>query len=114
MNVPQIVFSILFLFLSIGFFVLSVFQFRGRGFLFNNAYILASHKEREKMDSNKESKRPHYRQSGFVFLLLGISFLLLAAYMAVHWKWLLAAYWATVMVTVLYAAASSIKNEIHK
>ncbi len=45
--------------------VISFFQFRNKGFLFNNSYIYASKQERETMD-----KKPHYRQSGIVFAFL--------------------------------------------
>ena len=45
--------------------VISFFQFRNKGFLFNNSYIYASKQERETMD-----KKPHYRPSGIVFALL--------------------------------------------
>ena len=51
--------------------VLSIRSFRNRGFLLNNAYIYASAKERETMD-----KKPHYRQSAVVFLLLSIVFII--------------------------------------
>ena len=44
-------------------------SFQNRGYLFNNAYIYASEEERKTMD-----KRPYYRQSGVVFLLLGLLF----------------------------------------
>lgn len=40
---------------------ISVVQFKGKGFLFNNAYILKSKQERRKMN-----KKPHYKQSGIV------------------------------------------------
>lgn len=43
-------------------FVLSYFQFKEKGFLFNNAYIYASKQERDTMD-----KKLHYKQSGLVF-----------------------------------------------
>lgn len=52
-------------------FVMSIRSFMEKGFLFNNAYIYASKKEREDID-----KKPHYRQSGIVFLCLGLIFLL--------------------------------------
>ena len=52
-------------------FVFSYLQFNEKGFLFNNAYIYASKQERKNMD-----KKPHYKQSGIVFLLIGIIFLI--------------------------------------
>ena len=62
--------SILFA-VSIFLFFMSVRSFMEKGFLFNNAYIYASKQERAKMN-----KKPHYRQSAIVFLLLGLIFLL--------------------------------------
>ena len=49
---------------------ISVRQFMEKGFLFNNAYIWASKKERERPD-----KKPYYRQSAIVFCLLSAVFL---------------------------------------
>lgn len=66
-----IIACILFL-ISSGVFVMSILSFMQKGFLLNNAYIYASKEERKKLD-----KKPHYRQSAIVFLLLGIVFLLL-------------------------------------
>lgn len=114
MNTQQTAGIIVSLLISIGAFILSYFQFKEKGFLLNNAYIWASREERKKMDHNKERKWPHYRQSGFVFMFLGISFLLFAAYMAVGWTWLLADFWASVILTVVYAAVSSVRMEQHK
>ena len=54
--------------------VISFFQFRNKGFLFNNSYIYASKQERETMD-----KKPHYRQSGIVFAFLSSIHLCMAA-----------------------------------
>ena len=50
-------------------YVFSYLQFNEKGFLFNNAYIYASKQERKVMD-----KKPHYKQSGIVFLMIGIAF----------------------------------------
>ena len=71
-------------------FVLSFRSFREKGFLLNNAWIYASKKERESMD-----KKPYYRQSALVFLLIGLIFLLNG--LAI----LLAAYDLTYIVTAL-------------
>lgn len=45
--------------------IIIFFQFRKKGFLFNNAYIYASKQERETID-----KKPHYRQSSVVFAFI--------------------------------------------
>ena len=95
-------------------FVLSFLQFREKGFLLNNAYIWASKKERKKMNANKETKRPHYRQSGYTFLLLGISFVTNALYCFLNLRWLLILFWLLIAVTLIYAVISSIKMELHK
>ena len=42
--------------------IISIRQFQEKGFLFNNAWLWASEKERRTMD-----KKPHYHQSGVVF-----------------------------------------------
>ena len=55
-------------------FIFSYLQFNEKGFLFNNAYIYASKEERKVMD-----KKPHYKQSGIVFLMIGIIFTINAA-----------------------------------
>ncbi|MCQ2478746.1 MAG: DUF3784 domain-containing protein [Clostridia bacterium] len=54
--------------LALDCFIISIMQFLNKGFLFNNSYIHASKSEREKMD-----KKPYNKQSGIVFLLLGIT-----------------------------------------
>ncbi len=48
-----------------------------KGFLFNNAYIYATEEERKTMD-----KKPYYRQTGIVFLLLGGAFLVIGLSLA--------------------------------
>ena len=62
----------------------SYLQFNEKGFLFNNAYIYASKQEREVMD-----KKPHYRQSGIVFLMVGIIFALINSVSAMGLVWIL-------------------------
>ena len=97
--------SILFA-ISIFAFVMSVRSFMEKGFLFNNAYIYASKQEREKMN-----KKPHYRQSAIVFLLLGLIFLLnaLATLLKVNWIFYIVV--AVIIITIIYAIVSSITIE---
>ena len=111
MNVATGVFCLI---LAIVILLISVLQFQEKGFLLNNAYILASKKKREKIDANKEMKHPHYRQSGYTFLLLGISFVFLALYCFLNLRWLLILFWILIAVTLIYAVISSIKMELHK
>ena len=100
-----IIASILFV-VSIFLFLMSVRSFMEKGFLFNNAYIYASKQEREKMN-----KKPHYRQSAIVFLLLGIVFLLLALAVLLEAYWISFVGVAVVIITLIYAIVSSITIE---
>ena len=93
---------------------LSYFQFQERGFLFNNAYIWASKKERENMDRTKELKSPHYRQSATVFLLFGIAFIFDSLYIFLDQKWMNIIFWILMCITLIYAVVSSIKMALHK
>lgn len=77
-----------------------------KGFLFNNAYIYASKQEREKMN-----KKPYYRQSAIVFMLLGLIFLLNAIAVLLELNWLFYIVAAVLIVTLVYAVVSSIINE---
>ena len=97
-----IIASILFA-VSVFLFFMSVRSFMEKGFLFNNAYIYASKQEREKMN-----KKPYYRQSAIVFLLLGLVFLLnaLAVLLKVNWIFYIGV--AVVAITLIYAIVSSI------
>lgn len=89
--------------------VISIRQFREKGFLFNNAYLYASKQERESMD-----KKPHYRQSGIVFAFLTSIFLCLAVEIILETGWLFYIMWILVAVLILYAIVSSIKSETKK
>ena len=94
------------LLLSLATFIISGFHFKEKGFLFFNAYLYATTKERGAMN-----KKPYYRQSAIVFLLLGIIFLLNAFDMVVEVGWLS---YVSVLVTgifIVYAIASSINLE---
>ena len=97
--------SILFA-VSVFLFFMSGRSFMEKGFLFNNAYIYASKQEREKMN-----KKPHYRQSAIVFLLLGLSFLLNAISVLLKVNWVFYIGIAVVILTLVYAIVSSITIE---
>ena len=92
--------------LSVFLFFMSVRSFMEKGFLFNNAYIYASKQEREKMN-----KKPYYRQSAIVFLLLGIVFLLIALAVLLEAYWISFVGVAVVIITLIYAIVSSITIE---
>ncbi len=80
--------------------VISIFQFMEKGFLFNNAYILASKSQRERMD-----KKPHYRQSAIAFLGLSLIFITIGLSFII--KEAFALTYAFTTFTVIYAVVSS-------
>ena len=83
--------------------VISFFQFREKGFLFNNAYIYASKQERETMD-----KKPHYRQSGIVFAFLSSIFLCIGVECVLETGWLWWVEGALCITVLAYAIISSV------
>lgn len=95
--------GILFLISALAFFM-SVRSFMEKGFLFNNAYIWATKQEREKLN-----KKPHYRQSAVVFLLLGLVFLLNGFNLLFKTNWVFYIVLAVIVIAIVYAVASSIK-----
>ena len=90
-------------------FVFSCLQFNEKGFLFNNEYIYASEKERKTMD-----KKPFYRQSAIVFVLIGIIFLINAIEMLLQTGWLFYVVIGIVIATMVYAVVSSVKMNKRK
>lgn len=85
---------------------LGIRSFREKGPLLNNAWLYASQKERETMN-----RKPHYRQSAVVFLLLGIVFLLYALAVFFRSSWLSAFAGAVILIAAVYAVGSSIAIE---
>lgn len=84
-------------------FVISYLQFHQKGFLFNNAYIYASKQERETMD-----KKPHYKQSGICFVLIGLIFLINAVDIMLQTSWLIYLVIGIATVAIVYAIVSSV------
>ena len=89
--------------------VLSIRSFCEKGFLLNNAYLYASKQEQESMD-----KRPYYRQSAVVFLLISIVFVLNGLEIILQVGWLSYIAIATIIITIIYAISSSILIEKRK
>jgi hypothetical protein len=89
--------------------ILSIRSFREKGFLLNNAYLYASEKEREAMN-----KKPYYRQSGIVFLLIFVIFLLIGLNALLNVSWIIYTTVAITTVAVVYAIVSSIMIEKQK
>lgn len=90
-------------------FVMSIRSFMEKGFLFNNAYIYASKKQREDMD-----KKPHYRQSGIVFLCFGLIFFLNGFNLIFKTDWILYLVVTIAVLALVYAIVSSIIIEKNK
>lgn len=114
MNTSETTGGIILLILSLGAWMIGYFQFREKGFLFNNAYIWASPKERKMMNENPERKAPYYRQSAFVLTFIGSFSLMLAVYLLTHWVWLLVPFGWLVVMTLVYAIASSVQIARHQ
>lgn len=90
-------------------FVFSYLQFNEKGFLFSNAYIYASKQEKKNMD-----KKPHYKQSGIVFVLIGIIFLIDAIDIILQTGWLFYLVIGVTIVAIVYAIVSSVMIEKRK
>lgn len=75
--------------------------------LLNNAYIYASKQERETMN-----KTPHYRQSGVVFALIGLTFLFGVFEMIFKYDFILYSVLIISFIAVVYAIVSSIHIEL--
>ena len=91
--------------IAIACFVFSCLQFKEKGFLL----IYASKQERETMD-----KKPHYIQSGIVFLLIGIIFFINAINIILKVDWLFYCITAVAVIAIVYAIISSIIIEKRK
>lgn len=92
--------------ISLFIFILSIRSFLEKGFLFHNAYIYASKKERETMN-----KKPYYRQTAIIFFLIGIVFLSLGFAILLDAGWLTYIAEIVILIILIYAIASSIAIE---
>ena len=95
--------AILLWIMSLCAFFMSIRSFMEKGFLFNNAYIYASKQEREAMN-----KKPHYRQSAIVFLLIGLILLLDGLDILLNTGWIFYVVIGIVIITLIFAAVSSV------
>lgn len=102
----RIIVGIVVLILSIVSFVISIRSFMQKGFLLNNAFIYATKEEREKMD-----KKPYYRQTAIVFMLIGIIFLINGLQLLLKKSQLMYAVLFVTILTVVYAIVSTVKIE---
>lgn len=72
MNTGEIVLLVIIALCAVLSLVISLLHFMQKGCLLNNAYLLASEKERETMD-----QKPYYIQSGVIFLMVFFVLLLM-------------------------------------
>ena len=93
-----------FLFVIAGLLIyMSVRSFLQKGFLFNNAYIYASEQERETMN-----KKPYYHQSGVVFLLIAVVFILNGIDVILKTDWMIYVVITVISFLLIYAVVSSV------
>lgn len=84
-------------------------SFLEKGFLLNNAYLYASKQERETMN-----KKPYYRQTAIVFLLIGITFLLLSFAILFDAGRITYIAGAVILIIPIYAVISAVAIEKQK
>ncbi len=84
--------------LAIASLVISILQFSEKGFIFNNAYIWASHEEREAMN-----KKPYYRQSAVAFAIVAAILFIMAIECLLETLWLWLVVGILSVVLLIYA-----------
>ena len=109
MGTTEIILAVVMLLFSLAALVIAVFQWKEKGILLNNAYILASREERARMN-----KTPHYRQSAVGFGVLGIIFFSIALAVSTGWNALFPVVIIFSVLLVIYAIASSVAIEKNK
>ena len=105
----DIITAVILLVVSVLLFMASIRSFLEKGYLFNNAYIYASKKERETMN-----KKPYYRQTAVIFFLMGMIFLLLGIAILLNAFWFTYITGLVILVMLVYAVVSSIAIEKEK
>ena len=105
----MIVGAIVLFLISLFSFVISVCSFMKKGFLVNNAYIYAF-----KLCAVSKISCAHYRQSGIVFLCLGLVFLLNGFNLIFKTDWILYLVVTIAALALVYAIVSSILIEKNK
>lgn len=91
------------------FYILAGMQLKEKGILLNNAFLYASAEERKTMN-----KKPHYHQSGIVFLLIGTIFILNTIQIITMADWIFGIIIAIAAATLVYAVVSSVLIEKRK
>lgn len=101
----QIVISAVLGLLAAGAFVIAFFQFRERGPIFTNAYLMATPNEREALD-----KKAEYRLAARVFTGVGLLFGLALVGMVTGWR---PAFWLAVaggILLAVYAVVNAVRS----
>lgn len=92
--------------LTLACFVCSYLHFKEKCFLLNNAYLYASEQKKATMN-----KKPYYKQSGMVFLLIGMMLFISLVEIIVETGWLFFLAIGITIVLIIYAIVSSIAIE---
>ncbi len=104
MNTTEWIVAIIAFLIAAGMAIISVRSFKNQGFLFNNAYIYASKKERETMD-----KKPYYRQSAIVFLILCFAFIVIGVSVVLRNSGIFLLEIPLILGAIIYAVVSSVQ-----
>jgi len=111
MDTERIVLIILsMIFGAIGFicFRIAYRQYREKGFIFTNTWLFASETERANMDIR--IKKAEYRVGRNVFFLLGLMFIVCAAYFQLWLSWISYIIFALMGLVVIYALYQWVAN----
>ncbi|MBR0146944.1 MAG: DUF3784 domain-containing protein [Eubacterium sp.] len=101
--------GIIFFVITAGLVLLGITQLLQKGKLLNNAWLYANEEERRTMN-----KKPYYIQSGIVFVMIGIQFLMLGFFTLTKMKLFLIAEFVILSLVVIYAVVSSIMIDREK
>ena len=104
METYEIIIAVILALISIISFVIAYFQYQEKGLLLNNASLYSSKEELSKLN-----KKPYYRQSAVVFLLIGFIFLINAIDVVIKTKFLFYGVIGLIVITILYAIISSVR-----
>ena len=107
MNIWQIIFACIMGIPAVVSFIIAYAQSKEKGFVFSNAWIFSSEKERERRKINKKLE---YRLAKNIFICLGVLFLLIALHILTLWSWLFLPIGAVIIFVAVYAVVQSAKN----
>ena len=79
-------------------FVIGILQLCEKGSLINSAYT-----------SKEKNKKPYYKQSGIVFLLIGLMFLFNAINILIKTTWLFYAVISIIIIIMAFVAISTVR-----